>query len=86
MATLVTPPVAQPTSGVLGFWETTVGRSVRRAAVLAFAAAATTFLGHLVDSQVLQTAANNGDKIALLLYWVARTVLDLLNPKISNLS
>lgn len=85
MATQVNPPV-QPTSAPLGFWETTVGRAVRRAAVLAGAAALTALLGGLLNDASLQAAANNGDKIALALYWLARTLLDLLNPKISNLN
>jgi hypothetical protein len=85
MATQVNPPV-QPTSVALGFWESTVGRAVRRAVLLAGAAALTVLLGDLANSQALQAAAGNGDKIALGLYWVARTLLDLLNPKISNLN
>lgn len=85
MATLVQPPVT-PTTAALGFWESTVGRAVRRAAILAGVALLTSFLGGLLSDPSLQQAAGNGDKIALGLYWLARTLLDLLNPKISNLN
>lgn len=86
MATQVQPPVQPSNTAALGFWESTVGRAVRRAAILAGAALLTSFLGSLLSDQSLQAAAGNGDKIALALYWLARTLLDVLNPKISNLN
>lgn len=83
MATQVTPPV-QPQSGFLGFFETTIGRAVRRAAILAAAAAATAFLGSILNDPTFSQATPK-DLLPFSLYWVARTLIDLLNPKISNL-
>lgn len=78
-------PTVQPTTGFLGFFETTVGRAIRRAALGALALAATAFLGSIINNPTFSNAVPN-DTLPFILYWVARTVMDLLNPKISNLN
>lgn len=71
-------------SADLGFFETTVGRAVRRAGVLALSGAVTAFLGTLANDPALSHATVK-DGLPFFFYWTVRTCLDLRNPKITNL-
>ncbi len=73
------------TTAKLGFFESTLGRAVRRAAMLALASAATVFLGSIANDPALVHSTIK-DGLPFFIYFTSRTLLDLLNPKISNLN
>lgn len=76
-------PAIKPTSGFLGFFETTLGRSIRRALVLAGVAAVTTLLGAITNDPAFSKAVPT-DIVPFCIYWLARTAMDYFSPSISN--
>ena len=61
------------------FFESALGKSVRRLALLAFSAALGAVVGELAKNPTAFGASTP------VIYWLLRTGMDLLNPNVNNL-